>query len=414
MFFVIIAENNKVVFYSNSIIYTRCMRPMTYEEKKNLISQALFDRKGLESIVNTASLVFGNPIFINDKSFKLLCKSSVSEEDENTWRILFPDNRMSIEASNKVEKDGVYKHILSSDEPIYGLFDFYEHPFLGCRIRDKEGMVAMATMVMNHPISKEDEKLYKFFCQVVFYELLYTNQTGMQKVPYFNLLNDLLHHSIPKEELEQRIALLHLSIPKRMRIIVFEYENTPGLSLYYLLDSISSVFSWCLTILYEERIVLIIDEESLKEEILTSILNGYSLRLSISKTCSDLYDLPKFYQQAILALRISKKKISFYEDVVFLDLLSSAPIEKCKECIHSSLFILKEYDARHSVCLFETLEVFLENNQNIQKASDQLHIHRSSLYSRLEKIKQLTHIDLEKSDSIFHLMVSFRIYHFLY
>lgn len=63
--------------------------------------------------------------------------------------------------------------------------------------------------------------------------------------------------------------------------------------------------------------------------------------------------------------------------------------------------ILSDPDDRH------TVEVFLHNNLNINAASKELFMHRNTLIYRLEKIRNLTGLDLRRfcDAFIFHVLM---------
>lgn len=77
----------------------------------------------------------------------------------------------------------------------------------------------------------------------------------------------------------------------------------------------------------------------------------------------------------------------------------------------SSVPLVQEYIGRllnplimDDVELLETLEVYLDENGNVTKASERLHIHRRTLTNRLYKIQEILHLDLDESENRFALM----------
>ncbi|ACL19887.1 hypothetical protein [Desulfitobacterium hafniense] len=79
---------------------------MEFPEKKAIILNALIERHGLQHIVNVASEVMGNPVFVYDISWKILARSNSRAEDEETWAVLFPDGHLVFDDLMKVEKAG--------------------------------------------------------------------------------------------------------------------------------------------------------------------------------------------------------------------------------------------------------------------------------------------------------------------
>lgn len=60
---------------------------------------------------------------------------------------------------------------------------------------------------------------------------------------------------------------------------------------------------------------------------------------------------------------------------------------------------LEEYDRRYRGDLVKTLGVFFRSNANASEAAERLYLHRNSLNYRLERIQQVTGLDLRNPDA---------------
>ena len=76
--------------------------------------------------------------------------------------------------------------------------------------------------------------------------------------------------------------------------------------------------------------------------------------------------------------------------------------------IHPALNVLKKYDLKHESELFETLHAYLECNFNMTKAAGKINIHRTTFCRRMDQIRKLTKLDLENSEVMFQLLISYR------
>lgn len=76
---------------------------------------------------------------------------------------------------------------------------------------------------------------------------------------------------------------------------------------------------------------------------------------------------------------------------------------------HPALKILEKYDKENNSELSLTLKAYLEHNLNMSAAAQKLYIHRTTFCRRMEKIKELTGLDLEDSDVILELSLSYRL-----
>ena len=119
---------------------------MEFSEKKAMLLNALIERRGLQYIVNVASQVMNNPIFVYDTSWKILAKSNSRPEDEETWAKLFPEGHLVFKDLLEVERAGIFAQLLNDDN-LFSVPSLFPHRFLGCRVRDKGSVVGIVTMV---------------------------------------------------------------------------------------------------------------------------------------------------------------------------------------------------------------------------------------------------------------------------
>ncbi|MDY2905516.1 MAG: helix-turn-helix domain-containing protein [Caecibacter massiliensis] len=85
--------------------------------------------------------------------------------------------------------------------------------------------------------------------------------------------------------------------------------------------------------------------------------------------------------------------------------------EKIRNQARETLLPLFTYKENSGIELFHTLVTYLKANYNVSQTARDLHIHRQSLLYRLEKIENLTQMDLSNHDDLFILEVYSHLYH---
>lgn len=75
-------------------------------------------------------------------------------------------------------------------------------------------------------------------------------------------------------------------------------------------------------------------------------------------------------------------------------------------CAHPAASALRGYDALHGSELTRTLHLFLKYNCSYLQTADMLHVHRNTVFSRIQKIRDLFQINLEDPDEREYLLVS--------
>lgn len=78
-----------------------------------------------------------------------------------------------------------------------------------------------------------------------------------------------------------------------------------------------------------------------------------------------------------------------------------------KLLLHPLLKELAEYDRRYGSSLYETLFVYLKNERGITKTSNEMHLHRSTLLHRIERIESLAANRLEDPDERMQILLSY-------
>ena len=372
---------------------------MTNEEKKAYLSDALVAHNGLTYLVDKAAEVLNNPVLILDPSMKVLAKSTVMEAEPEFWESLEPNNEKRIIFAKEVEKAGIFEHMMHKDTPIYGSFYFSDHRMLGCRIRDKIDSVAYSCVIEMNPIEPEDEELLVYLCKLFYFEMLYTGQTAMQRIPEYSIITDLIEGSADEQEIKQRIEYLGISLPEKIRLLVLQYDkNQLGLSIFYINSFLSSQLQDCISLVYDDRIVIIMDEEKWDQHslnIIMSQISDYKIRIGTGFCIADVMDIKSAYDQALTAIAIGsesepQKKYYSYEAYALKDIIMK--LKKTTDLmpfIHPKVRALREYDTAHGTELEMTFESYLSCLQSVVKTAEKLHIHRSTLYTRLEKIDEI-------------------------
>ncbi|QIZ07781.1 GAF domain-containing protein [Priestia megaterium] len=87
--------------------------------------------------------------------------------------------------------------------------------------------------------------------------------------------------------------------------------------------------------------------------------------------------------------------------------------EELIDFIHEVLGPLIEYEQSRKGELLSTLIVYLDQNQNIKKTADSLHIHTNTLSYRLKRIEEILLTDLNDSQSLFNIHLAINIYQYI-
>jgi sugar diacid utilization regulator len=138
---------------------------------------------------------------------------------------------------------------------------------------------------------------------------------------------------------------------------------------------------------------------------LEAALAGYTFALGRSRLAEDPADLPRAVSEALLAANVaqggSNGPALAFEQTGAYRLLLSAMSENPAELQRfyaETVEPLVAYDEQYETDLMRTLETFLEADGNVAGTAQRLFTHRHTIYYRLERVRDLSGLDVSSSD----------------
>jgi sugar diacid utilization regulator len=134
-------------------------------------------------------------------------------------------------------------------------------------------------------------------------------------------------------------------------------------------------------------------------------LSGYTFALGRSRVAEDPSELPRAASEALLAANVAQGSPSgpglAFEETGAYRLLLSAMSENPSELQRfyaETVEPLVAYDEQYETDLVRTLETFLEADGNVAGTAQRLFTHRHTIYYRLERVRELSGLDVSSSD----------------
>jgi sugar diacid utilization regulator len=133
-------------------------------------------------------------------------------------------------------------------------------------------------------------------------------------------------------------------------------------------------------------------------------LTGYHLTVSISRPTADPVDLHRAGAEALLAANVAGARgetfLSFEETGSYrllLPAMSEDPseLERFQE---ETVAPLVEYDIQYETELVRTLETFLDADGSVAKTAERLFTHRHTIRYRLDRVRELSGLDVGSTD----------------
>ncbi|MCR4651697.1 MAG: helix-turn-helix domain-containing protein [Lachnospiraceae bacterium] len=220
---------------------------------------------------------------------------------------------------------------------------------------------------------------------------------------------DYLTGAIDHGEALYRARKLHISDEQDRMVYLIEAHNDTDNILEELLKSLyTTQMGYYITEPVDGNIILLreLKRSASKEEIYTLAENIVDLsnteamldvRVAFGQVAGDLKNLPLSYQEARATLEIgevfyNERKILSFDGLGIGRLIYKLPREVCLKFTEDVFGIDGSREPDEELML--TVYRFFDNNLNISETSRQLYIHRNTLVNRLEKVRQLTGLDV--------------------
>jgi len=134
-------------------------------------------------------------------------------------------------------------------------------------------------------------------------------------------------------------------------------------------------------------------------------LGGYTFAIGRSRVAEDPADLGRAINEALLAANVvegsSEHPMLAFDETGAYRLLLSAMSEDPAELqrfYDETVAPLVSYDEQYETDLIQTLETFLDADGNVAGTAQRMFTHRHTIYYRLERVRELSGLDVSSSD----------------
>lgn len=193
-------------------------------------------------------------------------------------------------------------------------------------------------------------------------------------------------------------------------------------TFFYLSQYLQTLQQYHIWFEYEGNLVMILSDniaqkntkEYIQSDSFQKVTKDLDLYVGYSNTCLDLLEAKQAYRDAVTAARFARRwdtsmPISSYEECKLYDLLYHVEGTSLRQYVSQSILLIQEYDATHDSDYFRTLELLFTNRMNLTSAAEQLFIHKSTLFYRMQQMRKLFLINWDDPTAVLHLQLSLYI-----
>lgn len=386
---------------------------------------------GLKELMDTASDMLGNPLTIADINLKTLyfTKGSLAKDDP-LWHEIIHNGYVCYETVSYylyLNKEYGKKFENSTFPFIWKDYESRYERIIGRVTINHKTVATIGASNYRRPFRKNDLNIVNQLCKAVSAELQKDNYVDYtSNIMLDNFLKDLMDGNLRNPAvIDERMKQVGMSAKKIYFILTIDITkfDSSKLALSYLKDYLEKKVSDAKVSLIYNNIVMLLGTykcslPKIEETKMDSFFRTACLHGGLSRPFDSLTKTRNHYLQSLKALELShhipgNKCIYHYEDFV-----EHHMFELCAESVdlidfcHPSVFDLERYDRNYNTCYLKSLYEYLTCALDLNKTASRQNIHRNSIKYRIEKIHEITNLDLKDSNTLFRLQLSFKILEF--
>ncbi len=411
---------------------------------------ALSNGSSYQEIIDIGWQLLGNPMFVRDLGFNVLAYTRDIIVDDIAWRIFVEKGYQTysdvtymkvhkmLETVNK-SKVPVYFKKFEPDEIIDEDQEVVKDTYIvkpQRRTEAKTSRVWANICISNKPVGhlvvleyckpfeETDFELISLITQAFSIQIQNEGYNIKERTSMYEwFVSDLLDGKITdKEVIEEKLEYMGLNLKNDLHLLVILLRPNQPVTIpeQYAKRHLEAMVGGK-AVVYKDYLIIILGRQGdnpLDEDLekgLKSFLSENGLLGALSRRFTHLLDLRKHFKQTVKALKLgsrlnSHQTLFLYEDYVLQHLLDiQADDENIKDFCHPAIFKLMEYDRENNACYMQSLYSHIYNLRNMGELANTLHIHRNTLNYRIRKMGEIMNVNLNDSDQLFRLYLSFKI-----
>jgi len=397
------------------------------EENLRSISSIVYEDGDLQSMANRIAVMFDHPMNIVDNSFSVIASSTNYEffsEDlarDNQSGHIPPQILKTLNLASQRRRTTGNRTIVI--DHIEGEFHNYFTPILFNNIT----LGYFSIFLRPEEVMSAMEKGY--LARVAELIGVYMQKGDFSRANrgsyYTSLLSSLLSENRQMHNIEEERFQIFGYRMRKFKFVILANSSQESPDDYFLGDlsqSIKNILGNCVYALQRNQIIFLASYHTPNEEIVpimdrleNLLLETPFVNIGISSPYVILNETRGHYLEAQAAIEAAmqfqgNERVSSYDKYRLMHMVQALGHHTdIKLFSLPQLRLLTETDHRNKSELLYTLYTYIHSSQDIAKTCEALHIHRNTLYFRLSKIRELTHLDLQNAENVAMILISFTI-----
>ena len=397
------------------------MRENSTEEELKLygafeeLMHMVLDNAGLGMMVEYISDLYDAPVSIIDSVYNVVAFSQkrIPADPEIAGELI--SGHLGIRPSQKVK--GLMDIPQSSPS---GLVTKMEIPYSGTPLINyitqikvhNSSLASFSVFTRETGLTPVQELFLEKISAVLALEMYKSSFYSVNKSRYFtHLLSSVLEPDTPDAlaDIEKRFELFGYRMKEFKRIILLDIQDPfyKGIELVLIADKLHTIIPNNVFLVQDSSAVFL-SSQSVEQSVPTDLvealcreIGGIKAFIGISEEFQNIEQTPLYFTQAKntiddAAVLLPGKTVAVFDDIRYCDMILQAAKQNDIRFYHyPPCDRLVSYDEEHGTNLVETLLCYLETPRQQLQVCERLHIHRNTLYYRLDKIREICGADID-------------------
>ena len=421
--YIVIGETDQIcrIFNDTANIFDR------YNQWEQDISELMIRADSMNDfkvLLNLAESVLQNPVSVTDRDYRIIGMSDMGPEQEFYKEAYEYGNYVPADIIEYFRNNRQFQDLYHSSD-IYILEKDY-FPFRGLTkniIKNGEMLYRVVVSETNRPFRNSD-----------FYLLEIISKYAVSLIEKLAINEDLNNENLARlfrkiaenDEYDERVLEEELDFrewnTQDTYLVIFIKPSDTDIAITVLrriTKQFSDSFPGTESFAEDDRIVSVVNKTRLKKQWdscfndMRLFIRDNNFRAGISNEFHDIRKLHVYYQQALLAFRLGKKKnptewIHKFSNCIMPYIYYKVTEDfDPKELVSPVYSRLYKYDEKYHTDYVKTLKSLFENNMNASQTAQKLYIHRATIVFRIKRICEIGQTDLKNPEDLLHLAISF-------
>ncbi len=401
---------------------------MSLLNDSSLFIDGLLQEKNISELIDIGEQLLGNPIMLTNASFKVIYMSKDQNVADRVWLDAQKLGYCSAESISFFKQDNASTILYSHKKAfIYKTGLGKQMPRILKKITTRNKVLGyLVVFEAKQKLEDHHLEMTDFLCNFLAIEMKNNVTEDTTDKIYESLILDLLH---PKDlsdfSLSDRLHSAEWLIKPILRLIYIEVDQKKTLEFYfdYIYSRLQNINLFARVVHFDKNILIVLNYNSAEDYgsmaiKIDQLLEQYQLFWGISRSFSKLSEIYDYYLQAKTALTLGKllqkdAHSFYYKDLGCYHLLSCMENQQLHGLCSSHYILLDRHDQLNSTEYCETLYQYILAADNISVAAKALQIHRNTMTYRIEKITQITQINLANGEELFQFYFTKKIMNWL-